>query len=815
MSEINMVQPREQDVTRSNINVIKWQDLQLENEPLRQQFMQYFREGYYFQAIDLIKDNIDDINSEAFLPDVFNTLNSALVYLQNLYYNSVEVVLEEDQKQFQYMINTYMNKKAFDSTVAYEPYNFVIYNELIYLCIKNTTPGILPTNTTYWVLVGLKGEIGATSIDVQLRYEWDYQITYSPKDVVVYNNILYVARLRNNNSQPDINPVDWEVFLTIPRAKVIVSPKEPNSEALGIGGQWWKIDEIHDTVETEGINLQVSDSAQGPIDSLSIYGNTEQFTTTGAQLIPYPYFRPNNYVSHGLTFTVNDKGVFTNVKGTISDDGFPTFIMNTDFKLPKGVYSKTVIPANRNFTFGISRYTKDNVFDGGEVNNNQATFDTTNWDYDTYIYKTIFQTLQPKGTVVDVSNFEIMINSGTTLKPFEPWTNELPSPSVDFPQPIEGFGYNTDSELGKFAVTTTGLNWFYTRAFGSSYSNYGVTITNNNNDGTFTVSGTGNITGGNFSYRYYFSREESLRFFDYLENNLGENNSIYLNLYKDENKGKTNVYPYFFFIIVSGSVNSYQVNSYYTDPKRPVTQDIIDKAKADENALVTVGFWGTKDQPIIPGTFKPIVTVGEDYVPWVPYSGIPSTAYVTTSTPFYKIGNYAIDYLTRSYNQWVINRQIRKITLNGDINYIVNNELTKTKQIIPLDIYSKIVDNNNQSFYSDKFRWVKDSLNIDEDGIMSLGGDDPNYRELCFRIPIDADPNEYMNLHPTTIIYIPYSNYPIVESLQNNPSAIELSNLETYNPSTKVKIHSEIECTKLGLGYKVDIDTYMKNNYNN
>lgn len=807
MSEINMVQPREQDVTRSNINVIKWQDLQLENEPLRQQFMQYFREGYYFQAIDLIKDNIDDIDSEAFFPDVFNTLNSALVYLQNLYYNSVEVVLEEDQKQFQYMINTYMNKKEFDSTVAYEPYNFVIYNEQIYLCIQNTTPGILPTNTTYWVLVGLKGEIGATSIDVQLRYEWDYQITYSPKDVVVYNNILYVARLRNNNSQPDINPVDWEVFLTIPRAKVIVSPKEPNSEALGIGGQWWKIDEIHDSLETEGINLQVSDSTQGLIDSLSIYGNIEQFTTTGVQLIPYPYFRPNNYVSHGLTFTVDNKGVFTNVKGTILDDGYPTFIMNTDFRLPKGVYSKTVIPANRNFTFGISRYTKDNVFDGGEVNNNQATFDTTNWDYDTYIYKIIFQTLQPKGTVVDVSNFELMINSGTILKPFEPWTNELPSPSVDFPQPIEGFGYNTDSNLGKFAVTTTGLNLFDSNKLGY-YTQNGATVVNNN-DGSFTVSGSGKITDSNFLYFVRYSSEESEKMFKYLENNLG-----YFNMYTNENKTSLNIYPRCFFRIISNSTVLYEINPLNAQIKL-ITQDIIDTAKTGVNSRIDIGFYGTVNSNIIPGTFKPIVTVGEDYVPWVPYSGIPSTAYVTTSTPFYKIGNYAIDYLTRSYNQWVINRQIRKITLNGDINYIVNNELIKTKQIIPLDIYSKIVDNNNQSFYSDKFRWVKDSLNIDENGIMSLGGDDPNYRELCFRIPIDADPNEYMNLYPTTIIYIPYTNYPIVESLQNNPSAIELSNLETYDPSTKVKIHSEIECTKLGLGYKVDIDTYMKNNYNN
>ena len=55
----------------SEINTIKWQDLALENEPLRQQFMQYFREGYYFQAL------------------AFNMINNDITFLQNLYYNSV------------------------------------------------------------------------------------------------------------------------------------------------------------------------------------------------------------------------------------------------------------------------------------------------------------------------------------------------------------------------------------------------------------------------------------------------------------------------------------------------------------------------------------------------------------------------------------------------------------------------------------------------------------------------------------------------------------------------------------------------------
>lgn len=228
------------DFSGTSFDIIKWQDLALKNENLRQQFMQYFKEGYYSQALALITNNAD-IDSETVRPEVFNMINTSLTYLQNLYYNSVEVVLSEDEQQFQYMINNFINKKEFSATEIYVPYNFVVYNEQIYICIKETTAGILPTNTDYWLLIGLKGEIGATAIDTTLRYKWDYKITYSPKDVVTYNNVLYVAKNRNNNSQPDINPEDWEVFMTIPRAKIIVSATEPNPDALVEGGQWWKI----------------------------------------------------------------------------------------------------------------------------------------------------------------------------------------------------------------------------------------------------------------------------------------------------------------------------------------------------------------------------------------------------------------------------------------------------------------------------------------------------------------------------------------------------------------------------------------------
>ena len=223
----------------ASFEVRRWQDLSLSNRNLMQQFSQYFREGYFSQALALIMNN-NDIDSEAVMPICFNMIHTALEYLQNLYYNAVEVKLAEDEQLFQTMLNNYINKKEYQADVQYEMYNFAVYDEQVYMCLKQST-GNLPTDTEYWVLIGLKGEDGATSIDVQLKDVWNKTVSYIVNDVVTYENIMYIALKANTNVQPDTTPSTWQVFMKVPRARVIVSETEPTEEQLEIGGQWWKI----------------------------------------------------------------------------------------------------------------------------------------------------------------------------------------------------------------------------------------------------------------------------------------------------------------------------------------------------------------------------------------------------------------------------------------------------------------------------------------------------------------------------------------------------------------------------------------------
>lgn len=77
-----------------------------------------------------------------------------------------------------------------------------------------------------------------------------------------------------------------------------------------------------------------------------------------------------------------------------------------------------------------------------------------------------------------------------------------------------------------------------------------------------------------------------------------------------------------------------------------------------------------------------------------------------------------------------------------------------------------------------------------------------------------------MDAHPTTVLFIPYNNgndYSVSETIEDfnegNESAIELSQLNSFLPSTQMSVSSYIAPTQIGLTYSADVDTYMKNNY--
>ena len=120
-------------------------------------------------------------------------------------------------------------------------YNFVIYNNIVYLYINSTqSSGNLPTNTEYWLEIGLQGEKGAPGLGVSLKYIWNAETSYNALDIVSYGDSLWVAKV-NNITIPPSNGATWETFLNFKLIKIYSNQNAPTGDDLYNGAIWFEI----------------------------------------------------------------------------------------------------------------------------------------------------------------------------------------------------------------------------------------------------------------------------------------------------------------------------------------------------------------------------------------------------------------------------------------------------------------------------------------------------------------------------------------------------------------------------------------------
>ena len=194
----------------------KSQDIHLSDAGLRSQFVSLFTSGDYTGAFDILNSN-PQLDNKKIVADALNTLNVAITYLENLYYDNVDNFLASELVRLQTAIDRYRKIGTYSGAVQYQVNNFVIYNSLAYMCIATPPIGTLPTDITYWEEVGLKGEQGASSLNLTLKYDWNVLTSYSIRDVVIYNEVFYVAKTNNVGKIPSTSTADWEILLSIDR----------------------------------------------------------------------------------------------------------------------------------------------------------------------------------------------------------------------------------------------------------------------------------------------------------------------------------------------------------------------------------------------------------------------------------------------------------------------------------------------------------------------------------------------------------------------------------------------------------------------
>ncbi len=175
----------------------------------------------------------------------WNKTMESIIAVQRFFKDSVFTYIQDtgaDVKDS--IINAIKYKGNFSLTTTYTVYNLVYYETTdpetgttidAYISYKETIPvGTLPTNTTYWFPVTLRGNMGASGVGMSFRKTWDYTKQYYENDVVLLNNTLWYAKQDNINSTPIAGSVNWEILFVLEQASssIIMIDGKPLSEGL-------------------------------------------------------------------------------------------------------------------------------------------------------------------------------------------------------------------------------------------------------------------------------------------------------------------------------------------------------------------------------------------------------------------------------------------------------------------------------------------------------------------------------------------------------------------------------------------------------
>lgn len=199
--------------------------------------------GDFSTASKILQDN-QQLNGKIFTANDYNQLRDAIIALERFYKNDITDYINDKQTTWETNINQFSYQGVYSSSTQYYQNNMVNYtaNEgtFLYLCIKTPPTGILPTNTSYWRVLTLRGERGQTGVGgMAFTYLWDSTRNYALNDIVVYGDGWWGAIQPNINQTPQTGSPYWQKLLTaLSAVKVPVQPNEPTNQTQG--DQWYK-----------------------------------------------------------------------------------------------------------------------------------------------------------------------------------------------------------------------------------------------------------------------------------------------------------------------------------------------------------------------------------------------------------------------------------------------------------------------------------------------------------------------------------------------------------------------------------------------
>lgn len=222
----------------------------------------------------------------------------------------------------------------------------------------------------------------------------------------------------------------------------------------------------HSTIvcEAKGETILLTDSAKAKFRGLVLYGKSEQFTTTGAQLFNSEAERAEAYISDAIEV----------------GSAFKLHSTTSSFVYKKCAYLEAGVTYRISWTKNSQTSTNDRA--GCICDDNEVVLQgglKTWYQYADYIDITPTATGWLYATF-DNQSTNIMLNEGKTIKPYEPYTGGIASPNLEYPQPIVGC---EDTEIGVYGKNLVPVHEDKAFGYGSLYRTYMA-------DGGYKITGT-------------------------------------------------------------------------------------------------------------------------------------------------------------------------------------------------------------------------------------------------------------------------------------------------------------------------------------
>ena len=335
---------------------------------------------------------------------------------------------------------------------------------------------------------------------------------------------------------------------------------------------------LNNTGTASGTDIVITDSAKSKLLKTNIYGKTTNYKS-------YQLFDANLFSTHsmgGATVVNNGDGSFTvSGSGTLTSSYIDLYMYsheNTIKLLKTGI----IFGQFDKITYPCICYYLENKVTGESITIAQNGWTTSN---SATITNDILYKPDTKLVVGFAGEAGAIIKPGT-VKPmiyqdgdgtWEPFTG------ADGTTILESIG----NDEGNVEITVKSAQLFDTSKI-PSFSQGGATITNNG-DGTFTITGSGNLTS-NVEKDFRYSHEETVK--------LLKAGNIYSNYSSTSN-------PYITFYLVNGGWDVLFALGNYNSTQ--TTQVITENMINNPNLELLVAIYGDAGIPIRPGTVKPMI----------------------------------------------------------------------------------------------------------------------------------------------------------------------------------------------------------------